>query len=1013
LNRDHWQKIEDLFHAALGRDSTDRSEFLTNIEDQFLRQEVASLISAFELSGEFLEENQLNAGLDLYSADDSRSLVGQVIGHYSLEGRLGRGGMGDVYLARDDRLGRKVALKVLPLFLSNDADWVARFHQEARAASAISHPNIAHIYEVGNFEEQQYIAMEYIEGNTLRQLMKRGRIDLEETIRIALQVAQGIAAAHAAGIVHRDIKPENIMVRPDGYVKVLDFGLAMTMHIESRYADREILDDIKQAEQGTICGTARYMSPEQALGLQSDPRTDIWSLGVILYELWCGGPPFTGPTNGDVLSEILKAEPPELFDEYSSLSPAAKAILRRALCKDREVRYQSASELIQHLRNLREHGLSKVKIISHDRTDDQRERFSETSTAVRGPYHSTDENSVAATSEKRLLTESAIPEVLLTTKEPRVITKHRTLEILAVFSLISIVLGVGIYQLRGHPTTPPTLSKTMKVTKVSNGGAWAPSISPDGKYVAYVANDVAGQMAIWIKLVATGQAYELVAPAGLNYGGLVFTRDGNYLYYLTQDMNNMSEYYQGDYYRIPIGGGASRKIVSNAGGATFSSDGKQMAFIRAVPSRQVHDLIICTDDGTNERVIATRHWPEISWLPTWSPDGRFIAFGARNQDGDGFYNTVMSVPVDGGPEVPVTSYRWLDVGWQVWLGDGTGLMVTGHEQLTDPMQIYFVAYPRGEVTRVTNDTSSYSTLQITADARTLVAEMADVTANIWVAAGGNASGARQITTGGRDGLGGLSWTPDGKIVYASVSRDHFNNVGANSNRAIWVVNSDGSNPRQLTVNGFDMNPAVTPDGREIVFASLRNGGWGIWRSEMEGSNSVLLASGGTTTFPICSPDGRWIYFRRLSSASPPSIWRVPTGGGEPVQISRDYAYYPAVSPDGNWVAFFSPSEKRTRLLVIPSTGGEVVKTFNVAPETDYLIFSEIVRWTSDGRYLTYIKNQGVTSNIWGQPLDGGAPRQLTNFEAERIFSFAWSADNQLAVARGQYNRQIVLLRDFR
>ena len=183
---------------------------------------------------------------------------------------------------------------------------------------------------------------------------------------------------------------------------------------------------------------------------------------------------------------------------------------------------------------------------------------------------------------------------------------------------------------------------------------------------------------------------------------------------------------------------------------------------------------------------------------------------------------------------------------------------------------------------------------------------------------------------------------------------------------------------------------------------------------MDGDNSTLLASGGTTTFPFCSPDGQWVFFRRLGSAGPPTIWRVPTGGGEPKELTREFAYYPAVSPDGSWVAFFSPSETKVRLLVIPSAGGPPIKTFDVAPETDYLIFSEIVRWTADGRYLAYIKNDGDTSNIWGQPFAGGAQRRLTNFDAERIFSFAWSPDGkQLAVARGQYNRQIVLIEDFR
>lgn len=599
-------------------------------------------------------------------------------------------------------------------------------------------------------------------------------------------------------------------------------------------------------------------------------------------------------------------------------------------------------------------------------------------------------------------------------KDPRTISRRRTLAALAVIGLVTIGLGVMLYQLRwrtGHPTPP----QGMKVSKISSGGAWGPTISPDGKYVAYVAKNTKGENGVWIKLVATGYATQLVAPTGIGYGVHGFSRDGNYLYYTVIDLNNSSEYFLSDVYRIPIVGGASRKIASAVGGLTVSPNGKQMALLRVVPSRQAHDLIICNDDGTDERVIATRHWPDISWSLTWSPDGRLITFGARNRDGDSFYNTIMAVPVEGGPDVPLTSHRWLDVHNAVWLGDGSGLLVSGKEQLTESFQIYFISYPSGEVSRVTNDTNSYSTLSITTDSRTLVAEMQDITSNIWVTPDGDASRARQITSGGKDGLGGLSWTPNGKIVYSSVSRDSFISSAASGNSSIWIINRDGSNPRQLMVDdGVDMNPVVTPDGQQVVFASHRGGAWGIWRADMDGGNSTLLVSGGTTTFPVCSPDGRWVYFRRLGSAGPPSIWRVPLEGGEALRLTGEHAYYPAVSPDGNWVAFFSPTDTKVRLLVIPSTGGEPVKTFDVWPETNYLIFTEIVRWTADGRFLTYIKNQRDTSNIWGQPFAGGAPRRLTNFDEERILSFAWSPDGkQLAVARGQHNHQIVLIENFR
>jgi TolB protein len=250
-------------------------------------------------------------------------------------------------------------------------------------------------------------------------------------------------------------------------------------------------------------------------------------------------------------------------------------------------------------------------------------------------------------------------------------------------------------------------------------------------------------------------------------------------------------------------------------------------------------------------------------------------------------------------------------------------------------------------------------------------------------------------------------------VHASAARDPF---GGNSNRAIWIINSDGSNQRQLTADdGVNTSPAITPDGRQIVFASHRDGAWGCWRRDIDGGNLSLLANtGAKIQSTVCSTDGRWVFFQRLGSDWQPRASRVPLEGGEVVELTEEYSYYPAVSPDGSWLAFFSPSETKVRLLVIPSGGGPPAKTFDVAPETDYLTFTEVVLWTADGRYLTYIKNQGDTSNIWGQPFAGGAAQQLTNFDALRIFSFAWSPNGkQLAVARGQYNRQIVLLSDFK
>ena len=578
--------------------------------------------------------------------------------------------------------------------------------------------------------------------------------------------------------------------------------------------------------------------------------------------------------------------------------------------------------------------------------------------------------------------------------------------------LLTAVLGLAGYSARKHRTRTPQFQH-MKMARLTNGGTWVPSISPDGKFVAYTADAPNGRECIWIREVRTGHAAQLTPADGFNYSAHGFSRDGNYVYIHKADLHNQSDYFLGDLYRVPIIGGTPFKIAANVGGGIDTApDDSRLVFVRPDLVNKENHLIVINADGTGEHVIATRKWPDISWVTSWSPDARLIAFCARSREGDKFYNTVMAVPAEGGPEFPLTKSHWLDVGGALWLPDGTGLLITAHDQASDPFQIYSISYPGGEVQRVTNDVNSYSALGITADGKTVVGEMADVSSNIWILPNGDSARARQITYGGKDGVGGLAWTPDGRIIYATMSRDGYSGTGASGGKALWTADAAGSNPERLTSGEeIDAHPGVTPDGRYVVFSSYQNGAWGIWRVDIDGHNPKQLAGGGTMTSPSCSPDGRWVVFRSGPLAAE-RVWRVSIEGGEAVKLSDRQAYAPSVSPDGKLVAFFSAGETKKNLVLIPATGGEPVKVFDNSPDTRYLLFTEVVRWTADGRLLTYIDNIGEVSNIWGEPIEGGAAQQLTKFDTGTIFSFAWSKDGrQLAVARGQYNRQIVLIED--
>src|SRR5881275_3373126 len=349
--------IEEIYRTALDQEPDQIRAFLdTACEgDDVLRRKVEALLASRERAGDFIETSAVGLATRIIENGQADLLVGRTIGHYKISKRIGTGGMGDVYLATDMTAGRKAALKLLPMRFTADAERLKRFQQEAHAVVGLNHPNILTIYEIGEDHSTHYIASELIEGETLRQRLMRGRIEVGEAVDIAIQVASALAAAHETGIVHRDIKPENIMLRPDGYVKVLDFGIAKLAESAFAEATADGTGSMALAETnlGSILGTVRYMSPEQARGAQVDKRTDVWSLGVVLYEMVTGHAPFTGDTPGETMSSILEKEPPPLTNYLAHTPAELQQIISKTLRKEREERYQSAHELLEALQSLR------------------------------------------------------------------------------------------------------------------------------------------------------------------------------------------------------------------------------------------------------------------------------------------------------------------------------------------------------------------------------------------------------------------------------------------------------------------------------------------------------------------------------------------------------------------------------------------------------------------------------------------------------------------------------------
>ena len=357
LNSDpqRWQRVKEIFDGALERRGAEREAFLDRAcdGDADVREEVESLLRSYEVAGSFMESPAVaHAADDL--ATEQKLTPGQRVKHYQIVNLIGEGGMGEVYLATDTILGRRVALKVLPAFVSKDPERLRRFTQEARAASRLSHPNVCVVHEIGETEDgRPFIAMEYVEGMTLRQRMRNQAMKLGDVLDIAIQVAEGLIAAHEAGIVHRDIKPENIIIRPEGYVKILDFGLAKLTERHKSATTTTMPTLLFHSTPGIVIGTAAYMSPEQARGVAVDERTDIWGLGVVLYEMASGRAPFTGETPTDVVVAIVERDQPPISQHVEGAPPELERIVRKALRKDRNERYQIVKEMAIDLRSLR------------------------------------------------------------------------------------------------------------------------------------------------------------------------------------------------------------------------------------------------------------------------------------------------------------------------------------------------------------------------------------------------------------------------------------------------------------------------------------------------------------------------------------------------------------------------------------------------------------------------------------------------------------------------------------
>jgi serine/threonine protein kinase/Tol biopolymer transport system component len=905
---------------------------------------------------------------------------GTRLGRYRIRSQIGVGGMGEVYLAEDTVLRRSVAIKVLTADYTQSEERLHRFEREAFTASSLNHPNIVTIYEIGSEGGYHFIATEFVDGESLRQYLRVSQMDLREVLDVAIQVVSALTAAHEAGIVHRDIKPENIMRRRDGYLKVLDFGLAkLTDEAATTETDTEAPTQVMlKTEPGRVMGTINYMSPEQARGRDIDARTDIFSLGVVLYEMVAGRRPFGGDTKSDVMAAVLMVEPEPLAKKFPEVPAELNRIVIKSLRKDREERYQTAKELLVDLKNLRQDLEFEAKM-------------GRPIMRVPGaaPATATSDGSAKRVSTVRQPDAPAtISELFI--NEVKVHPRRATVT-LSIIALVIAGAAIGLYRLVKLAQRPESF-QGMKLTKVTSAGnvvEGESAISPDGKYVAYVAEE-AGQQTLLVRQVATSSDVQIAPPATTEYSGLTFSPNGDYVYYAVVDNKRVSTLY-----RVAAFGGPSRKLIENADGpVSFSPDGSRVVFVR-----DKRLLMIANADGTSVQTLATAGDGKTWEHPAWSPDGQTIACGVFQTSDSKFH--LAGIAVKDGAERPISSALWLFLGGMAWLPDGSGLLLAARDPESKLTQIWFLSYPEGKARRVTNDLSKYLGLTLTADGKTLLSVQSERVSNIWMVPGGDTSLARRLTTeaGKDEGLEGLSWTPDGRIVYSARPTGTWD---------LWIINQDGTNNRQLTFNARAYFPSVTPDGRYIVFASDRAGSQNIWRMDLDGGNvKQLTNSAGIAGYPNCSPDGQWVVYHIYDKKM--TIWKVPIDGGTPIQLTHEYSERPSFSPDGKSVLcrYGDPSPK---MALIPSDGGPPARLIDL-PEVAQ---SNFFQWALDGRGVVYVISRDRVYNLWSQSLDGGPPKQLTSFSSDRIFKFAWSRDGKLlALARGHEGSDVVLISTFR